>query len=246
MDETEILRKTSTSAYKVLGAMRVLSRGEPGPFAASISMIRNITGLTDTTISSARYELVHIVGVVRSAPNESYVLENQSLQNSPLHTPEGVPTPSRKRLKPYLKKRVVASRKREDSRKLEERRLDMDKHEAVIQACTILGIPRIGKHVSVAQGKLTKRMKDGHTIEEALEVVRWARVQYDTVRRWPKYLNLLYLWGLGMFGEAMAAIKTTPAGPPVGESKGFTTISDPAEREAWRRDFERRAAERGL
>jgi hypothetical protein len=116
-----------------------------------------------------------------------------------------------------------------------------DRRACVREACKILRVAETAGYVALAMGKLARLLKDDVTVVEALEVVRYARTEYDAGDRFKQFLSLVYVWSVRNFTPLQAAARTTPSA-----QKEYSVMKPGPERDDWHEGYREKLRKRGL
>ncbi len=262
----DLLKDLSGSAVKVYLALRGLTSGYQ-PFAASLTHIQRLTGLTHETVSNARKELIQLFLLKESFPPGYYAFIPQPVGKSDHLLKEsfssdyrasiprlvGKSDPFREGLSliPKHKQNILLPKNKRKRKTLakgvgksawEEIRLGIEARRlAVKKACAILGIPESGRFVQAGMRKLYGLQQDGFTIDDALAVVQYCRAESLAGDRFKRRLNLIYIWSVREFSPLLSAART-----PFTSRRGCSDIADPEARREWHEDYQRRVKEKGL
>ena len=115
-----------------------------------------------------------------------------------------------------------------------------DRRMVVKSACHVLGVAETSDYVRLAMEKLTRLLQAGSTIDEALEVARYARAAYDAGDRFKPYLNLLHVWSAGKFPPLLAAARLPASG------KEYRVGAPGPARDQWDATYLEKLKSRGL
>jgi hypothetical protein len=220
-------------------AIERLGDGEDDPVEASISKIQALTNLSPPTVVQARQALVKagVIAEVPGLPGSYLVIKRFARLFGKKGGTEGTRGTRSSRV---LRKR--RERKTEEPGKL-FRTTPEARREAVRRALQILGSPLLGRRlISQAMKELFGLVEhDDFTVDDALEVARYCRREYDQNNRFRPLINLPYIWSSRQFTSLLSAARTAQS-----LGKSYSTIDDPAERARWQADYERRLREKGL
>jgi len=231
-DIREVLK--DPSAVVVYLAMECLRAGLDRPFEASISKIRELTGLSDPIISKKRAALVEarvfVETTVRGLPGRYVPLK--CFAKLFLNTRKGPRRVLVSKAPPSVSTEELSKQIKEFKTTREERR------EAVGKALRLLGSPLSARRlVSQSMKELYGLVEhDGFTTKEALEVVKFCLAEYDRTKFRPM-LNLPYVWSSKQFTSLLTAARL---------NRGLDDGETLAEQQHRRDGIARRLKEKGL
>jgi len=244
--------QASPAAVKVCVALQHLrDRHGRDPFPADIVTLSGLTGLSNPTVIRTRHELIsmRLLEAAGAAGYYSFPAETEARRPSLdgvkiLDTRDCPPRTVLKNEerggsssvvgKKNGSRRAVRSIKNLDAAVLNERRA------FVVRACERLGTVHNPSYRQYAMAKATRQLKDGHTLDELMEVVDWARREWDAGRRHRSLRNLMYLWGVTQFPVLLSEARAPAVRPE------YRIMPPGVERDAWDADLDDRMRKKGL
>lgn len=238
--DTALAHGLDPRAFKLLAAFYDLEQqygaGRGQPFPATRRELQRVADMTFPTITKWCRVLVHR-GLILCASESTYAVPVKSVAPPKLlRSSSQIRRASGRKRGGMLKatKEARWGKAFSHSPSYTERRL------CVSAALKALRVRDGGVFGKLVMGQLTKLLRDGNSLADALAVARWARQEYDERNRFLPLLDPMYLWSCSKFPRLLAASVTKPF------QKKFSVISDPVAEREWNEDYQRRIRERGL
>lgn len=191
------LADLSGSARKLLDAfIHIRQREGADPFPALRTELIYLSGITSKTFTKAKDQLKDS-GILTESTRADYRLNLESVENA-LSPP----------LSLFLFSVVEAVEQESKSGEIPPSR---DITDAAQTGWRILnpGTEPSDDNVRYARSQLSRILRGGGTLEEAMLVARWARRVYSSGEdRFPPLLDLVYIWTQPRFASYLAAAKT--------------------------------------
>lgn len=223
------LADLSGSAVKLMFAfIHIRQREGADPFPAARTELLALSGISKKTFTKAKDEL-RGAGILSESTKADYRLNVESVENAL--------SPS---LSLFLFTVVETEKKESESVNSTPSR---DVTDAALTGWRILnpGTEPSDDNVRYARSQLSRILRGGGTLEEAMLVARWARRVYSTGEdRFPPLLDLVYIWTQPRFASYLAAAKTPAPALKIGG------IPDADKAEKFNEELMARMKKRGL
>jgi hypothetical protein len=253
-------------ALKLYAVMRGALAKSYAPFAASVVTLVDLTGFSERTVRKTRKVLL-AMNLVSESPSPGYFLIGPLLdvyRPCSSYPPKTPPAPAQE---PPAQSTALLSRRESDtvsmnssviddlnqnlqsgtktllsSRKGEVAGISREgRRETVGKVLGILGQPKSPYYVQDGMKNLHRILTEGHTVEEAVSVVRWCRKEYEQGDRFKSLLDLGHVWSRWKFGVYLGAMKV-----PVNSRKPYSIMTSGPEKDAWHDDYLRKLKARGI